>query len=276
MLSSAPSARQLRIGAVVYAPSFYRDEEALMRALKNQQRGAQAVFFGLYAESVEELLQRVLGLDPNLPELVSEVFRRAFASVHSYHGAPQGLRLWVLRLAVQQATRTVRWRRLRGWMSGAWLWAWPRRAVCQLERRPIALGGGPAEVHGRRPAAANVVELRPGVRRHARPAEPRTDTRTDTRIEQGGGVSEGPRARSHSSEQLHDELYALLDRLPVRVRVPVALRFLAQLEIAEIAVLCDLGLSQVRHYVNEGCSRLMQLDMHLLCGGGLAEDAGPR
>lgn len=268
MLSSAPSARQLRIGAVVYAPSFYRDEEALMRALKNQQRGAQAVFFGLYAESVEELLQRVLGLDSDLPELVSEVFRRAFASVHGYHGAPQGLRLWVLRLAVQQAKRTLRWRRLRGWMGGAWLRARPRRAVCRPESEPIARATREGGSHGHGSPAANVVELRPGLRRQVQAAELST--------EHGGELSEARRGYREGREQLHDELYALLDRLPVRLRVPVALRFLAQLEIAEIAVLCDLGLSQVRQYVNDGCARLMQRDMELLCGQGPAQDAATR
>lgn len=261
MLSSAPTARQLRIGAVVYAPSFYRDEEALMRALKNQQRGAQAIFFGLYAESVEELLQRVLGLDPNLPDLVSEVFRRAFAGVQGYHGAPQGLRLWVLRLAVQQATRTLRWRRLRWFLTGAWLRG--SEPVCRVARRPIAVDAGPSEVGGSVAQGANVVELHPGGRPHSRAGGQRIGG------QRAGGHGGGEAAHlAHDREQLHDALYALLNRLPLRLRVPVALRFLAQLEIAEVAVLCDLGLSQVRQYVNEGCLRLAQMDVELLSQQG--------
>ena len=84
-----------------------------------------------------------------------------------------------------------------------------------------------------------------------------------------GGPGGGDAAHlAHDREQRHDALDALLNRLPLRLRVPVALRFLAQLEIAEVAVLCDLGLSQVRQYVNEGCLRLAQMDVELLSQQG--------
>jgi DNA-directed RNA polymerase specialized sigma24 family protein len=49
-----------------------------------------------------------------------------------------------------------------------------------------------------------------------------------------------------------DATYAVIEQLPVRVRVAFCLHYLAQLDIAEVAELCDISRAAARRAVLSG------------------------
>ncbi len=177
--------------AVVYAPSFFRDDEALLSALRQGQRGARAVFFRRHVDEVELLLCHLLGASGH--ELVQAVFSEAFCRVNKYDGEADELETWVLRIAVSKARRVLGRRRSRRWL-------WPLAAP----RSVVAVAGT-------------------------------------------GDAS------------LERAAYELLQCLAPKRAVMLALHWLAELPIEEVAMLCDESLVVVRQQLLAARSEFLEL-----------------
>jgi RNA polymerase sigma-70 factor (ECF subfamily) len=105
----------LRPGGGVKLPSPESDE-VLVAALRARDPDAGALLFDRYATHVRRVLVRVLGPDPELLDLVHDVFVTALESVNRL-SEPKALRGWLTQVAVFTARgkirRRVRWRFLR-------------------------------------------------------------------------------------------------------------------------------------------------------------------
>lgn len=104
---SAAPVIQLRAG---------ESDAALIRALRAGDPHAGAALFDRYAVHVRRVLARVLGPDPELSDLLQDVFVAALTSVGSIED-PSALKAWLTRTAVFTARgrirRRTRWRFLR-------------------------------------------------------------------------------------------------------------------------------------------------------------------
>ncbi len=91
-------------------------DATLVRALRGGDPHAGAALFDRYAVHVRRVLARVLGPDPELSDLLQDVFVAALGSVHSIED-PSALKAWLTRTAVFTARgkirRRTRWRFLR-------------------------------------------------------------------------------------------------------------------------------------------------------------------
>lgn len=80
------------------------------------QQTALADLFDRHADHVERVLARILGLDPDLPDLVQEVFLRAVRGIDQVRGDAGVLRSWLTTIAVHTARGHIRHRRTRPWL----------------------------------------------------------------------------------------------------------------------------------------------------------------
>ena len=91
-------------------------DEALVSALCERRPDAAAALFDRYAVHVRRVLARVLGPDPDLLDLVQDVFVTALESIHKLD-EPRALRAWLTQIAIFSARtrirRRTRWRFLR-------------------------------------------------------------------------------------------------------------------------------------------------------------------
>lgn len=108
--------------AVVYAPSFFPDDAALLAALQRGQRGARAVFHRRHVDDVERLLRNFLGPDPELPAHVLRAFAQAFRTVRRYRGKPDELPVWLSKLVASYASRVLLRQQLRNGLRSALRW----------------------------------------------------------------------------------------------------------------------------------------------------------
>jgi RNA polymerase sigma-70 factor, ECF subfamily len=96
--------------------SLPESDEALVEALCEQRPGAAAMLFDRYAVHVRRVLARVLGPDPDLLDLVQDVFVTALESIAKLE-EPRALRAWLTQIAIFSARtrirRRTRWRFLR-------------------------------------------------------------------------------------------------------------------------------------------------------------------
>jgi RNA polymerase sigma-70 factor (ECF subfamily) len=87
-----------------------------VRAFRVGEPHAGAALFDRHASHVRRVLARVLGPDPELSDLVQDVFVAAISSLHRLED-PSALKAWLTRMAVFTARgrirRRVRWRFLR-------------------------------------------------------------------------------------------------------------------------------------------------------------------
>lgn len=102
---------------VVRLPGLGHDtDSALVKALRGQQASGTAALFDRYHGHVRRVLVRVLGPDPELSDLVQEVFLQAIAGIDRLDRA-ESLRGWLGSIAVFTARgrlrRRSRWRFLR-------------------------------------------------------------------------------------------------------------------------------------------------------------------
>jgi RNA polymerase sigma-70 factor, ECF subfamily len=96
--------------AAVGPATFTGDDAALVEAMRRGHRDAARVFYDRYADLIERVMARILGVDAELPDLVQDALLRAL------HGLPQvrdgqALPDWVMRVAVSTATDCLRRRR---------------------------------------------------------------------------------------------------------------------------------------------------------------------
>ena len=91
-------------------------DESLVAALREHRPDAAATLFDRYALHVRRVLARVLGPDPELLDLVQDVFVTALESIRKLD-EPRALRAWLTQIAIFSARtrirRRMRWRFLR-------------------------------------------------------------------------------------------------------------------------------------------------------------------
>lgn len=94
---------------------YLGSDEALVAELLQGSAGAPAALYDRYSGYVERLLVRVLGRDPELPDLLHEVFAEVFANIHKLK-EPAKLKGWLTRVTVFTARGTIRRRSRRRWL----------------------------------------------------------------------------------------------------------------------------------------------------------------
>jgi RNA polymerase sigma-70 factor (ECF subfamily) len=86
---------------------------ALVSALQAGRIEARKVLFDRYSDEIERLLYRVLGPDPEVSDLLQDVFVAALTSIHQLRD-PQALSGWLRGIAVRKARKCIlkrqRWR----------------------------------------------------------------------------------------------------------------------------------------------------------------------
>ena len=87
-------------------------DAALVRALRAGRREAAEQLFDRYGDYVERLIVRVLGLDAEVPDLINEVFARAFERVEQIEDGA-ALKGWLGSIAIFTARTFLRDRRSR-------------------------------------------------------------------------------------------------------------------------------------------------------------------
>lgn len=92
------------------------DDEALVESLRSGDPGAAAQFFDAYGRYVERLLVRVLGPDPDVEDMLHDVFAEALGNIDKLR-EPARLKGWLTRMTVFIARGMLRRRRRHGWLS---------------------------------------------------------------------------------------------------------------------------------------------------------------
>jgi RNA polymerase sigma-70 factor (ECF subfamily) len=91
------------------------DEAALVNALRSDRPGAKEAFFQRYVKYVERIITHVIGFDPELADILQEVFARALASIHTLED-PSALQPWLRSVAAHTARKVLRGRSRRAWL----------------------------------------------------------------------------------------------------------------------------------------------------------------
>ena len=92
------------------------DDEALVESLRSGDPGAAAQFFDAYGRYVERVLVRVLGPDPDVEDMLHDVFAEALGNIDKLR-EPARLKGWLTRMTVFIARGMLRRRRRHGWLS---------------------------------------------------------------------------------------------------------------------------------------------------------------
>ena len=93
------------------------DERAFVEALKRGDRSAQVRFYDRYADLVERIVARIVGVDDDLPDLIHEAFIRALQAIRELRDA-EAITTWVTRIASRTAMDALRRRQTRRkWFS---------------------------------------------------------------------------------------------------------------------------------------------------------------
>jgi RNA polymerase sigma-70 factor (ECF subfamily) len=99
------------LGNVVRLP-LPDSDAALAACLRSNPEHGQALLFDRFCGDVERILLRILGPDPEITDLLHEVFIVALTSIDSLRDA-NALRGWLAGIAVHQARRLIRRRKIR-------------------------------------------------------------------------------------------------------------------------------------------------------------------
>jgi RNA polymerase sigma-70 factor (ECF subfamily) len=97
---------------------FAGGDAALVEALRSGHPGAPTELFDRYSAHIERVLAAVLGIDRELPDLLHEVFSKAFSDIDKLDN-PERLGSWLTSIAVFTARGCIRRRR-----RGRWLRFW--------------------------------------------------------------------------------------------------------------------------------------------------------
>jgi len=104
-------------GPVFASPRGEDNEHAFVEALKRQDRSVQARFYDRYADLVERIIARIVGVDDDLPDLVHEAFMRALQAIRGLRDA-EAITTWVTQIATRTAMDALRRRQTRRkWFS---------------------------------------------------------------------------------------------------------------------------------------------------------------
>jgi RNA polymerase sigma-70 factor (ECF subfamily) len=93
--------------AVVHHLPILETDAALVEALRKGHRQAPAVLVDRYGEHLRRVLVRVLGKDPELPDLLHDVLVTAIQSVERLQDA-RALRPWLTSVAIYTARAAIR------------------------------------------------------------------------------------------------------------------------------------------------------------------------
>jgi len=104
--------------APVFASPLAEDNErAFVEALQRQDRNAQVRFYDRYADLVERIIARIVGVDDDLPDLVHEAFMRALQAIRGLRNA-EAITTWMTQIATRTAMDALRRRQTRRkWFS---------------------------------------------------------------------------------------------------------------------------------------------------------------
>lgn len=99
------------------APADARaDDTALVDALRRGDRAAQAAMYARDGARVRRVVARILGVGPELDDVVQDAFLAAFRRVGALREATK-LRAWLLAVAVGEARHHLRAKRRRAWLA---------------------------------------------------------------------------------------------------------------------------------------------------------------
>jgi RNA polymerase sigma-70 factor (ECF subfamily) len=114
----ASVARLVSEEAPVFASPLGKDgERAFVEALKRQDRSVQVRFYDRYADLVERIIARIVGVDDELPDLVHEAFMRALNAIQGLRNA-EAITTWMTQIATRTAMDALRRRQTRRkWFS---------------------------------------------------------------------------------------------------------------------------------------------------------------
>jgi len=191
---SGPAATAKPAG-VVHPLTFVGDDAALLDGLRSGHPGAPAAFYDRYADYVHAMLMRILGCDPEIGDLLQEVFLQALKSVGSVRDANR-LKPWVGSVAVHVARGAIRKRSRRRWLQF---------------RQPESLP-----------------------------------------------VREAPVADEETREVLQ-LTFEVLERMPADERIAFSLRFVEQMELAEVADICGVSLATAKRRIAKAERRFVAL-----------------
>jgi RNA polymerase sigma-70 factor (ECF subfamily) len=96
-------------------PSPDRDTSTLVERVRNDEPGAAGRLYDLYVDEVHGLVFRLLGPDPDLDDVVQEIFISALSSIHKLR-EPSALRAWLFSIAVARARSHIRSKRRKRWL----------------------------------------------------------------------------------------------------------------------------------------------------------------
>ncbi len=95
---------------------FIGDDPALLEALRNGHPGAVAALYDRHAIHVHRTLRSALGPNPDLPDLLQEVFIRALDNIGELDD-PARLKGWLTTIAIYTARAYIRRRARRRWLN---------------------------------------------------------------------------------------------------------------------------------------------------------------
>lgn len=95
---------------------FVGDERSLVEALRSRHPGAAAALYERHAAAVHRALRSAVGPDPELPDLLQEVFIRALDSIGQLEDHER-VRSWLIGIGVFSARALIRRRARRRWLS---------------------------------------------------------------------------------------------------------------------------------------------------------------
>jgi RNA polymerase sigma-70 factor (ECF subfamily) len=173
------------------------DDVALVAALVRNQPWARVMLVQRFEPLIERLVAGALGFDPDLADIVNDVFVRVFENVHQLKD-PAALRGWIASLAVFTARGHIRKRRR---------WRWIR--FFAPEDMPDV--------------AANVA--------------------------------------TPEQQELLRSAYRVLETLPADERLAFSLRFIAEMDLTEVAAACGVSLATIKR-------RLSRADAKFRAGAG--------
>jgi len=102
-------------GTVIY-PVRFRDSSALLEGLRRSEAAASAELYDRFAPHIRRVLSRILGADPEVPDLLHEVFVQALRSVQSVQDGAR-LKGWLTTIAVYTARGCIRKRQRYRWLG---------------------------------------------------------------------------------------------------------------------------------------------------------------
>jgi DNA-directed RNA polymerase specialized sigma24 family protein len=223
--------------AVVYAPSFFADDAALLEALRQGKRGARAVVYRRHVDAVELILSRILGPDAQLDDRVSQVFRAAMRRVRRYEGGPQEMRTWLRSLAVEHGRKALARRRFLAALFAFRLVGFAPRLMnftYQVFARGDSARGDSARGDSARGALATES----------------ADVAADAPGTPGQDAAGAPPAAA---------TYALLRRLPAESATMLALHWIGQLPLEEVAALSGVAVPVARRRLLRARCRFLDL-----------------